>query len=161
MLRELCPRDLSEHAAVAVDPVAAQLTFNALDPPDARRIDCNRLPPWTGRQASAASGPGSVRLSSRVRRHRVRRLLLTRVPAGSRVSPTACRTPRRNVRRCVFRGKRYRVPLARSRMSLLRPFRRKRLRTGTVIRVRVARPGARTKAFRVTVRRNGRGRQRG
>ena len=45
--------DLSEHPAVAVDPVAAQLTFNALDPPDARRIDCNRLPPWTGRQASA------------------------------------------------------------------------------------------------------------
>ena len=161
VLQEICPRDVSEHNAVAIDPVAAQLAFNALDPPDARRIDCNRLPPWTGRQASATWRPAGVRLSSRIRRHRVRRLMLSRVPAGSRVSLTACRTPRRHVRRCVFRGKRYRVPLARSRMSLLRPFRRKRLRTGTVIRVRVAREGARTKAFRVTVRRNGRGRQRG
>jgi len=161
VLQEVCPRDVSEHLAVAVDPVAAQLTFNALDPPDARRVDCNRLPPWTGRQASAAWRPRGVALSSRLRRHRVRRLTLSRVPAGSRVSLTACRTPRPHRRRCVFRGKRYRVPLARSHMSLLRPFRRKRLRTGTVIRIRVARPGARTKAFRVTVRRNGRGRQRG
>ena len=144
-----------------MDPVAAQLTFNALDPPDARRIDCNRLPPWSGRQASAAWRPRGVGLSSRLRRHRVRRLMLSRVPAGSRVSLSACRTPRRHVRRCVFRTKRYRVPLARSHMSLLRSFRRKRLRTGTVIRIRVARAGARTKAFRVTVRRNGRGRQRG
>ncbi len=160
VLQQICPQDRSEHLAVAVDPVAAQLTFNALDPPDARRIDCNRLPPWTGRQASASWRPRGVGLSSRLRRHRVRRLMLSRVPAGARVSLTACRTPRRHVRRCVFRGKRYRVPLARSRMSLLRPFRRKRLRTGTVIRIRVARAGARTKAFRVTVRRNGRGRQR-
>jgi triacylglycerol lipase len=161
VLQDVCPRDLSEHNAVAVDPAAAQLAFNALDPPDARPIDCNRVPPWTGRQASASWRPRGVGLSSRVRRHRVRRLMLSRVPAGSRVSLTACRTPRRHVRRCVFRGKRYRVEFARSRMSLLRPFRRKRLRTGTVIRVRVARTGARTKAFRVTVRRNGRGRQRG
>lgn len=161
VLQDICPRDLSEHNAVAIDPVAAQLAFNALDPPDARRIDCERLPPWTGRQASASWRPGGVGLSSRLRRHRVRRLMLSRVPAGSRVSLTACRTPRRHVRRCVFRGKRYSVPLARPRMSLLRPFRRKRLRTGTVIRIRVARSGERTKGFRVTVRRNGRGRQRG
>ena len=161
VLQEVCPTDLSEHLAVAVDPVAAQLTFNALDPPDARRIDCNRLPPWTGRQASASWRPRAVGLSSRLRRHRVRRLMLSRVPAGSRVSLTACRTPRRGVRRCAFRGKRYIVPLARSRMSLLRPFRAQAPAHGH------GHPhpsGPRRRAhegFRVTVRRNGRGRQRG
>ena len=55
VLQDVCPGDLSEHAAVAFDPVAAQLTFNALDPPDARRVDCSGLAPWTGRRARAGT----------------------------------------------------------------------------------------------------------
>ena len=40
VLQELCPNNWSEHAAVAFDPVAAQLTFNALDPAHAQAIRC-------------------------------------------------------------------------------------------------------------------------
>jgi triacylglycerol lipase len=40
VLQELCPFDLSEHAAVAFDPVAAQIVYNALDPVHARPITC-------------------------------------------------------------------------------------------------------------------------
>ena len=34
------PPQLSEHLAMAFDPVAAQITFNALDPAHARAIEC-------------------------------------------------------------------------------------------------------------------------
>lgn len=44
ILQDLCPNNLSEHALVAFDPVAAQLTFNALDPKRARPVDCDRIP---------------------------------------------------------------------------------------------------------------------
>jgi len=44
VLQDVCPHDLAEHAAVATDPVAAQITFNALDPGGARPIDCARIP---------------------------------------------------------------------------------------------------------------------
>jgi triacylglycerol lipase len=40
VLQDVCPNDLSEHLAVAFDPVAAQLTFNALDPEHAQPIAC-------------------------------------------------------------------------------------------------------------------------
>ncbi len=40
VLQNLCPGNLSEHAAVATDPVAAQITFNALDPAHRRPITC-------------------------------------------------------------------------------------------------------------------------
>jgi len=40
VLQDVCPNDISEHGAVAVDPVAAQITFNALDPGHARPIAC-------------------------------------------------------------------------------------------------------------------------
>jgi triacylglycerol lipase len=40
VLQDLCPLNLSEHLAMAFDPVAAQLTFNALDPGRARPVDC-------------------------------------------------------------------------------------------------------------------------
>lgn len=40
VLQDLCALNLSEHAAMAFDPVAAQITFNALDPAHARPITC-------------------------------------------------------------------------------------------------------------------------
>ncbi len=40
VLQEICPGNLSEHALVAIDPVAAQLTFNALDPANAAPVRC-------------------------------------------------------------------------------------------------------------------------
>lgn len=40
VLQDLCPLNLSEHLAMAFDPVAAQITFNALDPAHARPIEC-------------------------------------------------------------------------------------------------------------------------
>ncbi|RHW27604.1 alpha/beta fold hydrolase [Nocardioides immobilis] len=40
VLQDLCPLNLSEHAAVAFDPVAAQITFNALDPDHREPIVC-------------------------------------------------------------------------------------------------------------------------
>jgi len=40
VLQDLCPFNLSEHAAVAFDPVAAQITFNALDPAHRKPIAC-------------------------------------------------------------------------------------------------------------------------
>lgn len=40
VLQDLCPLNLSEHLAMAFDPVAAQITFNALDPAHARPIVC-------------------------------------------------------------------------------------------------------------------------
>lgn len=40
VLQEICPHDYSEHTLVAFDPVAAQLTFNALDPEHAQNVTC-------------------------------------------------------------------------------------------------------------------------
>jgi hypothetical protein len=40
VLQDLCPLDWSEHLAMAFDPVAAQITFNALDPEHASPIEC-------------------------------------------------------------------------------------------------------------------------
>ena len=156
VLQDICPGNLSEHAAVAFDPVAAQLTFNALDPPDARRVDCSGLAPWTGRRARAGTPIVGVGLKTRVRRFRVRRLTLTRLPAGARVRLTACRTRKR----CALRTKRYRVSRARGSMKLARLFRGRRLRAGTVIRITVTRAGMRGRRFESKVRRNGRARSR-
>ncbi len=62
VLQEVCPSNTSEHLAVAFDPAVAQLIFNALDPPDARPVDCNGLPPFDGRQATV-SGTGVAELA--------------------------------------------------------------------------------------------------
>ncbi|MGO1049560.1 lipase family alpha/beta hydrolase [Crossiella sp. CA198] len=40
VLQDLCPLNLSEHVLVAVDPLVAQLVFNALDPAHAKPIRC-------------------------------------------------------------------------------------------------------------------------
>jgi hypothetical protein len=40
VLQDVCPTDLSEHAAVAFDPVVAQLILNALDPKHAEPVSC-------------------------------------------------------------------------------------------------------------------------
>jgi triacylglycerol esterase/lipase EstA (alpha/beta hydrolase family) len=45
VLQDVCPNDLSEHAAEAFDPVVAQLVLNALDPAHATKVSCGLLPP--------------------------------------------------------------------------------------------------------------------
>lgn len=40
VIQDVCPGDLSEHAAVAFDPVVRQMVANALDPPHARPVAC-------------------------------------------------------------------------------------------------------------------------
>jgi len=40
VLQDLCPFNFSEHLAMAFDPVAAQITFNALDPAHEKPITC-------------------------------------------------------------------------------------------------------------------------
>ncbi len=45
VLQDVCPTDLSEHALEAFDPVVAQIVFNALDPKNAKPINCGVLPP--------------------------------------------------------------------------------------------------------------------
>jgi triacylglycerol lipase len=43
VLQDRCPSDVAEHAALAVDPVTAQLVLNALDPGHARPLVCGAL----------------------------------------------------------------------------------------------------------------------
>jgi triacylglycerol lipase len=45
VLQDVCPNDLSDHAAEAFDPVVAQLVLNALDPAHAQPVSCGLLPP--------------------------------------------------------------------------------------------------------------------
>ncbi|HEX5909869.1 MAG TPA: alpha/beta fold hydrolase, partial [Thermoleophilaceae bacterium] len=45
IVQRVCPNDISEHAAVAFDPVVARLILNALDPATARTPSCLGLPP--------------------------------------------------------------------------------------------------------------------
>jgi triacylglycerol lipase len=48
VLQDLCPQDLSEHAAVAADEVAAQHVLNALDPAHAAPVHCALVLPGVG-----------------------------------------------------------------------------------------------------------------
>jgi triacylglycerol esterase/lipase EstA (alpha/beta hydrolase family) len=43
VLQDVCPLDLSEHAAVAFDPVVMQMILNALDPSTARAPKCGAV----------------------------------------------------------------------------------------------------------------------
>jgi len=52
VLQDVCPGNLAEHAMVAFDPVAAQITFNALDPANAQPVQC--LPLFSKPPAPAA-----------------------------------------------------------------------------------------------------------
>ena len=40
VVQDICPLDVSEHAAVAFDPVVAQLILNALKPKTAQPVKC-------------------------------------------------------------------------------------------------------------------------
>lgn len=40
VLQDVCPLNISEHAAVASDPVVTQLILNALDPASAAPVRC-------------------------------------------------------------------------------------------------------------------------
>ncbi|HEY1827089.1 MAG TPA: alpha/beta fold hydrolase [Acidimicrobiales bacterium] len=46
VVQKVCPDDLSEHVALAFDPVVAQLVLNALDPANAHKVSCAGLPPF-------------------------------------------------------------------------------------------------------------------
>jgi triacylglycerol lipase len=45
VLQDHCPQDLSEHVAVAFDPVVAQYIVNALDPDNAKPVRCSPVGP--------------------------------------------------------------------------------------------------------------------
>lgn len=45
VLQDVCPNDLDDHLAEAVDPVVAQTIFNALDPAHSQPVSCAGLPP--------------------------------------------------------------------------------------------------------------------
>ncbi|GAB3416860.1 esterase/lipase family protein [Flindersiella endophytica] len=45
LLQDVCANEVSEHVAVAYDPVAMRLVRNALDPAHARKPDCGLVPP--------------------------------------------------------------------------------------------------------------------
>ncbi|WP_369390077.1 esterase/lipase family protein [Streptomyces sp. CG1] len=47
-IQDICPRDLSDHVAMAYDSNAAQLVRNALDPTHAQPVDCNLSLPVLG-----------------------------------------------------------------------------------------------------------------
>lgn len=161
VVQDSCPADASEHVAVAFDPVVAQLAFNALDPPDARPVDCSRLPPYNGRRGSGSRSGKLIGagLSAKVRRFKVRRLTVTRLPAGARVKVT-CKAPRarrgHRSRSCAFASRTRRAHRSHARLKLVRLFHKRTLRRGTTIRVKLTKPGLRGKLFTVTVRRNGR-----
>lgn len=40
VVQDVCPANLSEHSTLVVDPVATQLILNALDPGQAKPVDC-------------------------------------------------------------------------------------------------------------------------
>jgi triacylglycerol lipase len=40
IVQDVCPLDVSEHVAVAFDPVVAQMIENALDPAHAQQVRC-------------------------------------------------------------------------------------------------------------------------
>jgi triacylglycerol esterase/lipase EstA (alpha/beta hydrolase family) len=44
VVQDQCPNDLSEHAAMAYDPVVGRDVLNALDPAHARPVTCGQLP---------------------------------------------------------------------------------------------------------------------
>jgi triacylglycerol lipase len=46
ILQDVCPNDIDDHAAEALDPVVAQLVLNALDPANAKPVSCAGLPPF-------------------------------------------------------------------------------------------------------------------
>lgn len=53
VVQDVCPTDVSEHAAMAFDPAVAQMVFNALDPAHALPVRCGLLPPLV----ASAGGP--------------------------------------------------------------------------------------------------------
>jgi pimeloyl-ACP methyl ester carboxylesterase len=46
VIQDVCPTDIDEHALEAIDPVVAQLIFNALDPAHTQAVTCGLLPPF-------------------------------------------------------------------------------------------------------------------
>jgi triacylglycerol esterase/lipase EstA (alpha/beta hydrolase family) len=108
VLQDVCPNDVSDHVALAFDPVVAQLIFNALDPSDPQPVSCLGLPPF-------APPPG---------------LLPTRAaaPQASPRQPSSC--PRSTVRISSPEA----ISSAARRMSAC--IRRSRSRNGTAVRTR-------------------------
>lgn len=48
VIQDVCRRDLSDHLAIAADPIAAQLVLNALDPANAKSPRCRLVLPVLG-----------------------------------------------------------------------------------------------------------------
>ena len=156
VLQEVCPNDTSEHAALAVDPVVAQLIFNALDPrwrssPRARGPRPSRGPPLPMRPGRTSSKPPSERASGATGSGGCG---CSRVPEGAHVRVT-CRARRSARRSCPFGSRTERIDRTRLARSLRPLFRRRRLASGTTIRVDVVADAVRGKRFRLRVGRRG------
>jgi triacylglycerol lipase len=178
VLQDICPANFSEHALVAFDPVALQLTLNALDPTNARPVDCaGTLPPPTGPAAATAGGDAATadgagapvsatvqgaprrsvgaRLRSRFRAGRVGDLTLLGLPKGTSVRVT-CAPARRGARSgCPFASRTRTLKGRASAMRLHRLFTRRTLTRGTRVGVIVTRKGSVGRAYAFTVRRDG------
>jgi triacylglycerol lipase len=48
VVQDVCRKDLSDHLAIAADPIAAQLVLNALDPANAKQPRCRPVLPVLG-----------------------------------------------------------------------------------------------------------------
>lgn len=146
VLQDVCARDYAEHAAVAFDPVAAQIVLNALAPERARPVPCTLVLP-TGApdppDVGLAPAPASEAVTgAQTRRCRTGRALRVTVPRrrGERVTRVVVTSGTRRV--AVRRGRALRTV----RVAGLRPGRR-------ALRLRItSQRGTRTVTVRRTVR---------
>jgi len=91
VLQDVCATDYSEHAAVAIDPMAGQIMLNTLDPAHARPVPCTLMtplgapnPPDVGLAADTSAprsrcsvGRAFTILLHPRRRERIRRVVVT------------------------------------------------------------------------------------
>lgn len=55
-VQDLCSQDLTDHAALVSDPVAAQVVLNALDPAHTQPVPCMLVLPWIGALGTGSDG---------------------------------------------------------------------------------------------------------
>jgi hypothetical protein len=84
---------------------------------------------------------------------RVRQLAVNDLPAGARVR-VQCKTKRKRQQKksCPYKSKSVTVPHARTRLGLLKPFRKKKLPGGTRLIITITAPNAIGKQFSFTMR---------
>lgn len=160
VLQDVCPNDTSEHVAEAFDPVVAQIILNSLDPSRAVTPSCS------GGAPGYAAGAGLIETDLRgfVKGFKLRRLTLRSLPAGTRVK-LSCRESKRShagkgngARRTCSRTRSFTARETSQVRKVGGPFRGKRLRSGSRIRVAITAPDVRGKRFTLKVDRKGKAR---